>query len=60
MESLKAWVALIGSLATGALATFGPETTVGHVLVLVAALATFLSTYGVKNYEYPFYRRTES
>jgi len=36
----KAYVALVGVLATAALVQFAPDSTVFHVLTVVAALAT--------------------
>lgn len=48
-EYAKAYVALIGSIATAVLGVVGPETQVGAVLVIVAAIATAVGTWVVPN-----------
>lgn len=49
MKALKALVAVIGGAITSALTIWGPDTTVGQVLVVVAALLTAVSVYLVPN-----------
>jgi predicted DNA-binding protein with PD1-like motif len=48
-RNAKAWVGLIGSLATAAVATFPPDGDVYRWLTLVAALATAAVVYVVPN-----------
>lgn len=45
----KAYVALVGSLATALLALYGPDTQTGHVLTIVLALVTAFGTFQVPN-----------
>lgn len=47
----KAIAAFVGSLTTALLGIYGPETAVGAVLVVVAAIATVVATYRVPNAE---------
>lgn len=47
----KAVAALVGSLATALLAVYGPDTTVGGVLVVLAVVATTVGTWAVENGE---------
>lgn len=49
MKNAKAYVALIGSTATALLAVYGPDTTVGHVLTVIAVVATAFGTWAVEN-----------
>jgi hypothetical protein len=49
LAKAKAYVALIGSLATALLALYGPDTQVGHILTVVVALATAFSVHQVPN-----------
>lgn len=49
LTNLKAYTALVGSVATALLATFGPDTTVGQVLVVVSVIATAVGTWAVSN-----------
>jgi hypothetical protein len=49
LRNAKAYASLVGALATAAMATFGPETTTGQVLTLVAALCAALATWRVPN-----------
>lgn len=48
----KAWVALIGSIATALLGVFTSDTTIGQVLTVVAVIATAVVTYAVPNTPY--------
>jgi hypothetical protein len=48
-QSAKAYVALIGSIATALLAVYGPDTTVGQVLTIVTVIATAVGTWAVPN-----------
>lgn len=48
-ESAKAVAALVGSLTVGLLAVYGPDTTVGHVLVVLSVVATAVGTWSVSN-----------
>lgn len=52
-QSAKAYVALVGSIATALLGVFAADSTVGQVLVVVVALATALGTYKVPNADAP-------
>jgi len=45
----KAYVALVGSVATALLGIYGPDTTVGHVLTIVVAISTAVVTFQVRN-----------
>jgi hypothetical protein len=45
----KAVAAIVGAGVTAALGIWGPETPVGQVLVVVAAVLTAVSVYGVSN-----------
>jgi hypothetical protein len=49
LRNAKAYASLVGALATATLASFGPETTTGQVLTLVAALCAALVTWRVPN-----------
>lgn len=49
MQNAKAYVALIGSIATALLGVFAAETTVGQVLTIVAVIATAFGTWAVEN-----------
>lgn len=49
LENAKAYVALIGSIATALLAVYGPETEVGRVLTVIAVVATAVGTWAVPN-----------
>jgi len=51
LEAAKAYVALIGSIAVGLLAVYGPETPVGQVLTVLAIIATAIGTFVVPNAE---------
>lgn len=47
----KAIAAFVGSLTTALLGIYGPDTQVGAVLVVIAAVATVVATYTVPNAE---------
>ena len=49
----KAYVALVGATASALLATVGPDSSLGHVLVVVTVLATAFLTYRVPNADQP-------
>ncbi len=49
MENAKAYVALIGSIATALLAVFTADSTVGQVLTVVAIIATTFGTWAIEN-----------
>lgn len=49
LEWAKAYIALAGSIATGLMALFAPETTVGRVLTAIVIIATAVSTWAVPN-----------
>lgn len=48
-ESAKAWVALIGAIASALLGVFTAETVVGQVLTVVVVIATAVATFAVPN-----------
>jgi hypothetical protein len=49
MTSAKAYAALVGSLVTGLLGVYGPDTDVGKVLVVVGVIVTAISTWRIPN-----------
>lgn len=49
MENAKAYVALIGAIATGLLGVYAADTMVGQVLTVVTVIATAVSTWAVPN-----------
>lgn len=49
LESAKAYIALVGSVATALLAVFTADSPVGNVLVVVSVVATTLGTFAVPN-----------
>lgn len=51
LEAAKAYVALVGTIATALLTVFTADTTVGKVLVVVSIVATAIATYAVPNAE---------
>jgi hypothetical protein len=53
LKNAKAYASLVGALAAAAMATFGPETTTGQVLTLVAALCAAFVTWRVPNADRP-------
>lgn len=53
MNAVKAYVALIGSIATALLGVFTGDTTVGQILTVVAVIATAVATYQFPNADVP-------
>lgn len=51
LEAAKAYIALLGTIATALLAVFTADTTVGKVLVVISVVATAVATYKVPNAE---------
>ena len=49
LESAKAYVALVVSIATALLGIYGPETTVGHVLTVIVAVGGAVAVWTVPN-----------
>ena len=49
LNAAKAYVALLGSIATALLGVFAADTTVGQVLTVVAVVATAVATFAVPN-----------
>lgn len=49
LENAKAYVALVGAIATGLLGVYAADTTVGQVLTVVSIIATAVSTWTVPN-----------
>ena len=49
MQNAKAYVALIGSIATALLGVYAADTTVGQVLTVVAVIATAFGTWATPN-----------
>lgn len=49
LEAAKAYIALVGTIATALLTVFTADTTVGKVLVVVSIVATAIATYAVPN-----------
>lgn len=49
----KFLVAVAGAIVTSALTIWGPETNVGHILVILAAGLTAASVYAVRNEPMP-------
>lgn len=45
----KAVAAFVGSVATALLGLYGPDTTIGHVLTIVVAVATALAVFQFPN-----------
>lgn len=45
----KAWVAMIGAVATALLGLFTGDTVIGQILTVVAVIATVVGTYQVPN-----------
>lgn len=48
-EAAKAYVALVGAIATALLGIYGPDTQVGQILTVVVAIATAIATFAVPN-----------
>lgn len=53
LEAAKAYVALVGTIATALLAVYGPETTVGHWLTVLSIVATAVATFVIPNADAP-------
>lgn len=51
LKYAKAIAAFVGSLTTALLGIYGPDTSFGAALVVVAAVATVVATYQVPNAE---------
>jgi hypothetical protein len=49
LTKAKAYVALVGSVATALLALYGPDTQIGHYATLALALVTAFGTYRTPN-----------
>lgn len=49
MENAKAYVALIGAIASALLGVYAVDTTVGQVLTVISIIATAIATYRVPN-----------
>lgn len=49
MKNLKAYVALVGSIATALLAVYAADSTAGRVLTVVSVVATAVGTWAVPN-----------
>lgn len=49
LASLKAYTALVGTIATALLAVYAADTTVGQVLTVVSVIATAVGTWAVPN-----------
>jgi len=49
LVNAKAYVALVGSIATALLAVYGADTPVGHWLTVVSVVATAVGTWAVPN-----------
>jgi hypothetical protein len=49
LEAAKAYVALVGAVATALLGIYGPETEVGHWLTVIVAVSTALATFAIPN-----------
>lgn len=49
LANLKAYVALVGSIASALLGVFAADSTVGKVLTVVAVIATAVGTWAVSN-----------
>ena len=49
MKNAKAYVALVGSIATALLAVFTADTKIGQVLTVVSVIATAFGTWAVEN-----------
>jgi FtsH-binding integral membrane protein len=51
MKNAKAYVALVGSVATALLGVYAADTEVGQVLTILAVVATAFGTWAVENAE---------
>lgn len=57
---LKAYAALIGSIATALLAVYASDSTVGQALTVVSVIATAVATWAVPNLDPHAERQDES
>lgn len=57
---LKAYAALIGSIATALLAVYASDTEVGQILTVVSVIATAVATWAVPNLDPNAERQDES
>lgn len=57
---LKAYAALLGSVCTALLGVYGPDTQLGHILTVAAALATAVATFAVPNLDPKAQHQAES
>jgi hypothetical protein len=55
LTKAKAYVALVGSVATALLALYGPDTQIGHYATLALALVTAFGTYRTPNKVMPYH-----
>lgn len=51
LTKAKAYVALVGAVATSLLGIYGPETEAGHWLTVAAAVCTAVATFAIPNAE---------
>lgn len=49
LANAKAYVALVGAIATGLLGVYAADTTVGQVLTVIVVIATAVGTWSVPN-----------
>ena len=49
MQNAKAYVALIGAVATALLGVYAADTQVGQILTVISVVATAVSTWAVPN-----------
>ena len=49
MKNAKAYVALVGAIATALLGVYAADTTVGQVLTVVSVIATAFGTWAIEN-----------
>lgn len=59
-EAAKAYVALVGTIATALLGVFAADSEIGKVLTIVAVVATAVGTYAVPNRPAPVAGKHES
>lgn len=53
LANAKAYVALIGAIASGLLGVYGAHSTVGQILTVLAILGTAVGTYATPNQSQP-------
>lgn len=54
LEAAKAYVALVGAIATGLLGVYAADTVVGQVLTIIVIVATAVAVFKVPNADAPF------